>query len=94
MRILTRKKQQDAYKELVEIVKVLTKAYVAGKRIDLELQDAIASAYEVVDIVGGREMIDALEGKNYHTRPLLDKIGNSLCDGVNMLDNVMERDCE
>ena len=62
MRILTREKQRDVYKELVDIIKVLAKAYGRSKGLELEIQDAISSAYEIADIVGGQEMLDTMEG--------------------------------
>ena len=62
MRILTRGKQGDVYKELVDIIKVLAKAYGRNKGLELEIQDAISSAYEIAGIVGGQEMLDKMEG--------------------------------
>lgn len=58
MKIISREDQQKVYKHLVEIIKVL--ATVDGD----EATDAICGAYQIAGLVGGGEMIRAMEVRN------------------------------
>ena len=62
MRILTRGQQGEVYKDLVEIITVLAKAYGRSKGLEEPIQDAMLAAYDIADIVGGQEMLDKMEG--------------------------------
>lgn len=62
MRLLSREQQGIVYKELVEIIKVLARTHGNSTSLEVDIRDAIASAYRIASIVGGREMLNDLEG--------------------------------
>ena len=83
MKLLTNRDQQRAYTRIVDVITTLAAEDTRRN------SDAIGDMWQIAEIVGGRPMVDALEGRNYHTRSVFDKIGHSLSDGVSALDKVM-----
>ena len=58
MMLLTRKKQNEVYKRLVNITVELMR-----HKDEIEAQDTLDSVYEIGYLVGGMEMLKAMEGK-------------------------------
>lgn len=83
MRIMTRRTQQEAFKRIVEVVKTL------AAEDTQEHNEAIGDMWQIAGMVGGRVMVDALEGNNYHTRPFRERLGNSIADSIDALDSII-----
>lgn len=58
MKILSRKQQNEIYKRLVNITVELMR-----HKDEIEAQDTLDSVYEIGYLVGGMEMLKAMEGK-------------------------------
>ena len=86
MKVLTRKRQQDIYKRIVDVIATLTKVEAVSEDHALQLDYALGDMWQIVRMVGGREMLTAMEGRNYHTTPKVEKILNGLSDCIDAAD--------
>lgn len=86
MKVLTRKRQQDIYKRIVDVIVTLTKVEAISEDHALQLDYALGDMWQIVRMVGGREMLTAMEGRNYHTTPKVEKILNGLSDCIDAAD--------
>ena len=86
-KMISRKNQNEVYKNLIEIIKVLVK--VEGD----EATDAIIGAFDIAAIVGGKEMLEAMGG--YDSRRKVSKscreeIASFLSRMIDATDNVSD----
>lgn len=80
MRVITRKKQQELFKRIHNVV-------VALAKIDgIEADYAIGDMWQIARMVGGREMLDAMVGDNYYQRPLRERVGDKISDSMDAAD--------
>lgn len=80
MRYLTRKRQQEIFKRIYNVVVFL--ANTEG----IEADYAIGDMWQIARMVGGREMLDAMVGNNYHQRPLRERVGDKVSDSMDAAD--------
>lgn len=86
MKVLTRKRQQDIYKRIVYVVTALSQVQTVDESHDEKINFALGDMWHIAKLVGGREMLTAMEGRNYHTTPQVEKILNGLSDCIDAAD--------
>ena len=86
MKVLTRKRQQDIYKRIVDVIATLTKVEAVSEDHALQLDNALGDMWQIARMVGGREMLDAMVGDNYHQRPLRERVGDKISDSMDAAD--------
>lgn len=84
MRFLTRKRQQELFKRIHNVVVFL--ANTEG----IEADYAIGDMWQIARMVGGREMLDAMVGDNYHQRPLMERVGDKISDSMDAADGWLD----
>lgn len=84
MRFLTRRRQSEIFKRLHDVVITL-----AGID-DIKANYALGDMWQIARYVGGREMVEALEGRNYNAAPRAKRIADGLSDSIDLLDEIME----
>lgn len=90
MKVLTRKRQQDIYKRIVYVVSALAQVQTVDKSHDEKINFALGDMWHIAKLVGGREMLTAMEGRNYHTTPKVEKILNGLSDCIDAADGWLD----
>lgn len=85
MRIMTNDMQQECFKRIVDVVKAL------ASEDSQENNYAINDMWQIARLVGGRHMVDALEGNNYYARPMRERMGNAISDSIDALDSILDR---
>ena len=86
-RIISRKDQNDVYKNLIEIIKVLVKVDKA------EATDAIIGAFDIAAIVGGKEMLETMgsyDTRRKVARSCKEEIASFLSRLIDVTDNVSD----
>ena len=86
MKVLTRKKQQAIYKRIAEAIVTLAKVEAISDSHKQQLDYALGDMWQIARLVGGREMVTALEGRNYHMTPKIEKTLNALSDFIDVAD--------
>lgn len=86
MKVLTRKKQQDIYKRIVYVVTALAQVQTVDESHDEKINFALGDMWQIARMVGGREMLDAMVGDNYHQRPLRERVGDKISDSMDAAD--------
>ncbi len=77
--------QQETFRRIVDVVKTL------AIEDSMENNYAINDMWQIARIVGGRPMVDALEGNNYYARPMRERMGNSISDSIDALDSILDK---
>lgn len=85
MKILTMKKQNDAYKKLINIILELRKSDT------VEATDAISDAFDLAYIVGGDAMLEAMAPSKVKVHNAAEQIADMLSRSVERFDEITDR---
>ena len=84
VKVMTRKKQNEAFKKLVNIIIEL------GRRSDDDAVYAIGDAFEIVEIIGGRGMFEALGCQRpLRVNSIRQELSNGFAGLIDCIDDII-----